>query len=93
MGIEYRLQFTAPDAATVVSVLQRLPMVQKVAGDEPMFELRTEQTTDTMPDAVVSLQPDGIYFCDNRGSGKQLLGVLIARLVSEFGPVTVAEWE
>jgi hypothetical protein len=46
-----------------------------------------------MPDATVQPAPYGVYFCDHGGHGREFLGVLVARLVSEFGAVTVTELE
>jgi hypothetical protein len=93
MGIEYKMQFTHTGTESVASILRRLPMVREVPADEGKFELRAGETQGTMPDATACVEPDGLYFCDCGGAGRQLLGVVIARLVSEFGPVTVADWE
>jgi hypothetical protein len=46
-----------------------------------------------MPDASVQAEPYGAYFCVFGGHGREILGLVVARLVSEFGPVTVAELE
>lgn len=44
------------------------------------------------PQASVHLEPGGVYFCDHcAGSGPALLGKLVVKLVSAFGPVTIEE--
>lgn len=93
MGIEYKIQFAHRGAESVASVLRRLPMILEVSAVKGFVEFRAEQTRGTMPDATVSIEPDGLYFCDCGGAGKQFLGILIAHLVSEFDPVTVVDWE
>lgn len=93
MGIEYKLQFAHSNPAGVASVLRRLPMVREMSGHTGEFELRAMETTGTMPDATAHIEPDGLYFCDHGGSGRQFLGIVIAQLVGEFGPVTVGDWE
>ena len=93
MGIEYKLRFTFPDAASVTSVLRRLPMVREVPRTNTDFEFRAAETTGSMPDASAHVAQDGLYFCDYGGAGPQFLGVVVACLVSEFGPVTVADLE
>ena len=93
MGIEYKIQFAHSGAESIAAVLRRLPMVQEVSADERTFAFRADQTDSTMPDAMASVEPDGLYFCDNGGAGKQFLGLVIARLVSKFGPIAIAEWE
>jgi hypothetical protein len=93
MGIEYSLRFGHPGPAAVISVLERLPSFRRSTSDSPDFELRAEGTSEGMPDASLRIEPDGVYFCNYGGSGKQFLGEVVARLVSEFGAVTVTEWE
>ncbi len=39
------------------------------------------------------VEPYGLYFCNNGGDGREMLGLIVARLVSRFGPVTIAELE
>jgi hypothetical protein len=89
MGTEYAIRFEHAGPESVNVVLRRLRMAQATSQG---FELRATQT-DGMPDAFIRIEPNGLYYCDNGGAGKEFLGVLIARMVSEFGPVTVADWE
>ncbi len=39
------------------------------------------------------IEPCGAYFCDYGGTGREMLGLVIAHLVSLFGTVAVEEWE
>jgi hypothetical protein len=93
MGLEYGLRFTSPGPAAVAAVLRSLPATRELAPPASGFELRADATAPGIPDASVQAAPYGAYFCDNGGHGAEFLGVLLARLVSEFGAVTVAELE
>jgi hypothetical protein len=93
MGIEYALKFASPSPAAVATVLRRLPASRELLPPASGFELRAETSSHGMPDATVQGAPYGAYFCDNGGRGREFLGLVVARLVSEFGAVTVAELE
>jgi hypothetical protein len=93
MGMEYKLQFEFPNAESVTTVLRRLPMVREAQRTTLDFEFRVAENSGSMPDALARIEQDGLYFCDFGGMGRQFLGILVARLVSEFGPVTVADFE
>jgi hypothetical protein len=91
VGIEYTLRFPKPDGVAVADALRPLPFVRSMPEAEE-FELRA-QAAASMPDAVMRIESYGLYFCDNGGRGREMLGVIVARLVSRFGPVTIAELE
>jgi hypothetical protein len=92
MGIEYRLQFSAPGAEAVAAVLRRLPTARESPSASHRFEIGTDSTERDRSQATAQVQPGGLYFCDNcGGSGRALLGEVVARLVSAFGPVVVEE--
>ncbi len=93
MGIEYKLRFIPSSAESIAFSLRQLPGAVQLSAHAGRFEFRSERTTGSMPDAMAAIEADGLYFCDNGGAGKQFLGVVIARLVSEFGLVIVSEWE
>ena len=57
------------------------------------FELLSPETTGPVPDALLSIEPGGLSFCDNGGAGRRFLGAIIVDLVGQFGPVTVSERE
>jgi hypothetical protein len=91
MGYEYKLQFVAPDANAAAAVLRRLPLARELSTQELSFELGAKVSDRGMPDATVKVEPDGAYFCDHSGEGRKVLGIVLARLVSEFGAVTITE--
>ena len=93
MGMEYKLRFAFPDVASVTSVLRRLPMVREVPRTNIEFEFRAAENSSSMPDASARIEQDGLYFCVCGNRGRQFLGDIIARLVSEYGTVTVADLE
>lgn len=88
MGIEYRLRLSAPDAEAVAAVLRRLPAAQEA----PDYRFEVGAAVGGWPQATIQVEPDGVYFCDHLGgTGRALLGEVVARLVSMFGAVTVEE--
>jgi hypothetical protein len=92
MGIEYRLQFSSSGAEAVAAVLRRLPAAREASSPSHKFELGPGATERDWPQATVQVEPGGVYFCDHcGGTGRALLGEVIARLVSAFGVVTVDE--
>ena len=92
MGIEYRLQFTAPDGESVATVIRRIPGAREIDAVNRRFDLRGGAAAGNVPQARLQVEPYGVYFCDDcAGSGRELLGAVVARLVSRFGAVTVEE--
>jgi len=90
MGIEYHLRFTASDAIDVAEVLRRHPEAREIAPPSLRFEFGS--AGEGWPQATVQVEAGGVYFCDHcGGSGRALLGEVVARLVSAFGTVTVEE--
>jgi hypothetical protein len=90
MGIEYKLRFSAADTEAVATVLRRLPAVREAPPPDRRFDLTVSGRE--WPEATVRIESDGAYFCDHcGGSGRALLGEVLARLVSAFGAVTVDE--
>ena len=92
MGIEYRLRFAASNADEVTAIVGRLPCARRM-GSSDSFELHAPGTASTGPDATFQVEPCGAYYCWHGGSGREILGLLIARLVDRFGAVTVEDWE
>jgi hypothetical protein len=92
MGIEYRIQFSFPNTETVVAEIRRIPWARQSSSSALEFELRLEESDKNWPDATVVVEAGGVYFCDHcGGSGRKVLGEVVARLVSAFGPVTLDE--
>jgi hypothetical protein len=89
MGIEYMLKFADPDPARVTALLRSLPGARE---RDSWFDLGVTENPDDWPTATVQADPDGAYVVDNcGGGGPEQLGVVVAWLVGEFGPVTVSE--
>ncbi len=93
MSVEYALRFASPGPTAVAAVLRRLPAARELPPPASGFELRVDDSANGMPDASVQTAPYGAYFCDYGGHGREFLGLVVARLISEFGAVTVAELE
>jgi len=92
MGIEYRLQFSAPDPETVAAVLRRVPGARESPPPDRRFEIGGDETKQEWPWATVQVEAGGAYFCNHCGGpGRALLGEVVARLVASFGPVVVDE--
>jgi hypothetical protein len=90
VGIEYRLRFVASDPAVVAEVLQRLPDARAAMPPGSGFEYGS--AAGGWPQASAAAVAGGAYFCDHcGGAGRAVLGELVARLASAFGPVTVEE--
>jgi len=92
VGMEYKLCFQYPNDALVNNALARMPERYQVQRSERGFEFRSADTTGSIPDAAAHVEKFGVYFCDN-GGGREIMGIVIANLVSEFGAVTVADLE
>ena len=90
MGIEYRLRFEAPDVEAVADVIRRLPAARAATPPGNRFDLG--DASHDWPEATVVVELGGVYYCDHcGGSGRALLGEVVARLASAFGVVTVEE--
>jgi hypothetical protein len=88
MGIEYAIRFDVSDGDRVAARLRRLPDVRE--RPDKRFDLGP--AADGWPTATVTVEPGGAYFCDHcGGGGSEQLGVVVAWLVGEFGPVTVSD--
>lgn len=56
------------------------------------IELRSaENIPSSMPEAFLRVEPYGVYYCSNGVLGWEYLGRVTAKLVGEFGAVTVVE--
>lgn len=93
MGIEYSLKFDVTAPLALEGILLHLAPAGRVTRDEFGFHLWMELPTHRMPDATTKLESGGLYFVDHGGYGREFLGRLITALVSEFGAVTVQEYE
>jgi hypothetical protein len=93
MGTEYSIKFKATALPKVEGILGHLAPFDRITRDEFGFHLWMNSPTDGMPDATTKLEPGGLYFIHHGGSGREFLGRLVSALVSEFGVVTVQDYE
>jgi hypothetical protein len=67
VGIEYRIRFHYDRAELDRSILE-LRFFVGFDAEHRSYLLRFDPTiTEGMPNAWVSIEPDGLYFCDNGG--------------------------
>lgn len=92
MGIEYLIQFNPFESAEVEKIISRLAPCQENQKDLS-FEFKKPDSSKDRPDATVKLMPEGVYFCDHGGHGREFLGRLITVMISHFGAVTIQEFE
>lgn len=93
MGVEYQLRFATSDPDRVAAFIRSLPTARELPLPyHRQVGLGTGASADEWPAATVAAEADGVYFCDHcGGTGPEHLGVVVAWLVGEFGPVTVSE--
>ena len=94
MGIEYSLHFRSPSQEGVAALLSSMSGASIKPGASPVVEFRREAgNNEDMPDATVQVHVGWLYFCDHGGYGRDFLGHIVTRLVSEFGPVRIEDLE
>jgi hypothetical protein len=93
MGFEFHISFAYQDQPTLRAKLERLPGARLVKLSEGTIELRSPQNASSMPDATINLLPEGLYFCDHGGYGREILVVVVALLSNEHCPLTLEELE
>lgn len=89
MGHEHQIRLARSSAADVDSILRNIDGFE---GYSPAFKQYSFRrlATGSMPDAHASIEPDGLYFCDN-GCGAAVLCDLVRALEERFGQVSVEE--
>jgi hypothetical protein len=76
-------------AGALALIEMQLSGAAESSNDEPGVEFRSDPTRSGMPDAIAVVQHDGVYLCVNGGDGRIFLGQAIARLVANFGRLTI----
>jgi hypothetical protein len=90
VGVEYQLHFNAPDCESVATQLRRR-FSGAIEPSPGRFEFEVDDSPG-WPSATLVIEPTGAYFCDHcGGSGRAMLGQVIALFTSSFGAVTVME--
>jgi hypothetical protein len=90
MGYEYTVKFTYESAAQVDEFLRTLPIFYSFDDARETYIYRTPQNSGAMPDAEMSIEPNGLYLCDY-GMGMHEFGFLVKKLLSYFFSVQIEE--
>lgn len=90
MGYEYTVKFAYESAAQVEEFLRALPSFHSFDAERKTYIYRTPENTGAMPDAEMSIEPDGLYLCDY-GMGPREFGLLIKKLLCYFTNVQIEE--
>lgn len=94
MAKEYLLRFPFERRGLLEDLLIRAPLFHGLAprsGGLEVYEFRSPANIDTLPDAHVTIEADGLFFSDNGGEGKQVLDELLRDIARTFGPPRVEE--
>jgi hypothetical protein len=94
MGKEYLLRFAFQRRGLLEDLLIRAPLFHGLAprsGGLEVYEFRSPTNTDTLPDAHVTIELDGLFFSDNGGAGMQVFEELLLDIARTFGPPRVEE--
>lgn len=92
MSIEYRLRYSGADVPTVAQLLRQIPTAREITAVH--FDLGCDPNDIESVEASVYVQSGESLFSDHCGPwGRALLGVIVAKLASAVGPVTVEEME
>jgi hypothetical protein len=94
MGKEYLLRFPFERRGLLEDLLIRAPLFHGLAprsGGLEVYEFRAPANTGILPDAHVTIEADGLYFCDNGGAGIQAFHELLLDITRTFGPPRIEE--
>ena len=94
MGKEYLLHFQFERRGLLEDLLIRAPRFHGLAprsGGLEVYEFRSPANGDTLPDAHVTIEDDGLYFSDNGGEGLAVLQELLQDIARTFGPPRIEE--
>jgi hypothetical protein len=94
MSKEYLLRFPFERRGLLEDLLIRAPLFHGLAprsGGLEVYELRSAENTGTLPDAHVTIEPDGLYFCIHGDEGTKALDDLLLDIARTFGPPRIEE--
>ncbi len=96
MGIEYRIKLPSGYQDELAEFIRKSRFFQSFDPKFSIFNLRTSgpEKKEDFPDAYVSLESDGIIFCDNLTSRKDAAGIfvdLIDYALRKYDRATVEE--
>lgn len=92
MGYEYRVKFVYDDLSKVDESLRALPCFHAFDQERAIYIYRSPETVGPMPDAEVSIEKEGLYWCDY-GMTPELFGRFTKRLISYFAGAQIEDWE
>lgn len=94
MGKEYLLHFPFERRGQIEDLLIRAPLFHGLAqraGGLEVYEFRAPANTETLPDAHVTIEDEGLYFSDNGGEGPEVFEDLLLDIARTFGPARIEE--
>jgi hypothetical protein len=94
MSKEYILRFRFERRGLLEDLLIRAPLFHGLAlrtGGLEVYEFRSPANDDTLPDAHVTIELEGLYFSDNGGEGLNVLQELLLDISRTFGAHEVEE--
>lgn len=94
MGKEYLLRFSFERRGQIEDLIIRAPLFHGLAqraGGLEVYEFRAPANSETLPDAHVTIEIDGLYFSDNWGEGPAVLAELLLDIARTFGPARIEE--
>lgn len=89
MGYEHQIRLPTSSPSDIDAILRGIDGFE---GYNPLFKQYSfrRAATGAMPDAHASIEPDGVYFCDN-GCGSALLLDIVRALEEQLGQVLIVE--
>ena len=91
MGIEYRICFAFSDVTQVERLLHSMASFSRFEAISALYEFRDSHNSCKMPDAFVKIELNGLYVCNNGGSGQKILEELYQQITGLFGSSTLEE--
>jgi hypothetical protein len=97
MGIEYRVPLDTPVSQEWDHVLRAAPYFSHYNQPYRLYEFRSPNrpNLDAMPDVVVAIKPNGLYFCDNgnRTITQAILNDVRAAIIAAGTTFVVEDYE
>lgn len=94
MAKEYLLRFAFERRGQIEDLLIHARLFHGLAlgsGGFEIYEFRAPWNKDTLPDAHVTIEEDGLFFSDNGGEGVKVFEELVSDVVRTFGPPKIEE--
>ncbi len=92
MSIEYKVIIEYKDTEPIDKFLRNLPCFTGFDKEWNSYNHREENNTGKMPNAEIKIEDEGVYLCDY-GMSRQLFGLIVTNLISQFGRVQIEDYE